>query len=172
SPAEWSAHLAAREGRKAPETAPVPDRLAVEGSDPAATDTIEEKLAGQYIGTELNEEAREELAADLSELTGTGRFDALNYELRDENGETVLLIRTNETNGRPTDPTRIDIGFDVNSFESENVSFNVVARLTYFDVGRYGAEWRNDLRIGSNTLLASEYFRPIGKTGVFVAPRV
>jgi len=172
SSAEWSAHLAVRERRKAPETAPVPDRLAVEGSDPAATDTIEEKLAGQYIGTELDEEAREELAADLSELTGTGRFDALNYELKDENGETVLLIRTNETNGRPTDPTRIDIGFDVNSFESENVSFNVLARLTYFDVGRYGAEWRNDLRIGSNTLLASEYFRPIGKTGVFVAPRV
>src|SRR5690606_14758010 len=85
---------------------------------------------------------------------------------------TVLVIKTNERNGRPSDPTRIDVGFDVNSFESEDVGFNVLARLTYFDVGRYGAEWRNDLRVGSNTLLASEYFRPIGSAGLFVAPRV
>ena len=47
----------------------------------------------------------------------------------------------------------------------------MLARLTFFDVGRYGAEWRNDLRLGSNTLLATEYFRPIGGTKFFVAPR-
>jgi NTE family protein len=172
SEADWAAHLAAREARKAPEAPPVPDLIAIESSDPNAASTIEERLGDRYVGVPLDEAAKQELAADLSELTGTGRFDALNYGLAVENGRTVLVIKTNERNGRPSDPTRIDVGFDVNSFESENVGFNVLARLTYFDVGRYGAEWRNDLRVGSNTLLASEYFRPIGSAGLFVAPRV
>src|SRR5690606_24220599 len=169
---EWAAHLAARSARKAAETPPVPDSMAIESSDPDAKSIIEDRLGGRYIGVPLDEAARAELAANLSELTGTGRFEALNYGLTTENGRTVLVIKTNERNGRPSDPTRIDVGFDVNSFESEDVGFNVLARLTYFDVGRYGAEWRNDLRVGSNTLLASEYFRPVGNSGLFVAPRV
>jgi NTE family protein len=52
------------------------------------------------------------------------------------------------------------------------VNFSIIARLTFFDVGRYGAEWRNDLRLGSSTLLASEYYRPLGLSKLFVAPRV
>ena len=43
--------------------------------------------------------------------------------------------------------------------------------MTIFDVGRYGTEWRNDLILGSNTLLATEYYRPLGKSKFFIAPR-
>ncbi len=170
--ADWRAHLAKRRSRQRADIDPVPTFIAVDGSDRDAARTIEEKLNGKYLGTPLDETKRNELAKDLSVLTGTGRFDALNYELTDRNGEIGLLIRTNETNGKPTDPTRLDVGFDVNSVESDNSNFSIQARLTFFDVGRYGAEWRNDLRVGSSTLLASEYFRPLGRTRFFVAPRV
>ncbi len=169
---DWQAHLAARRGREKPDSDPVPTFLAIEGTDRDAERTIEEKLRGKYLGAPLHEEKRKELERDLSELTGTGRFDALNYELIDRDGIIGLRIRTNETNGKPADPTRLDIGFDVNSVESEDASISLLARLTFFDVGRYGAEWRNDLRLGSSTLLASEYFRPIGTSRVFVAPRI
>lgn len=169
--ADWQEHLAKRKLREKPDITLIPAFLAIEGSDAAAARTIEERLRDKYIGTPLDETQRDKLAKELSELTGTGRFDALNYDLIDRDGKVGLRIRTNETNGKPTDPTRLDIGFDVNSVETDSTSFSILARITFYDIGRYGAEWRNDLRVGSSTLLASEYFRPLGRTGFFVAPR-
>jgi NTE family protein len=172
SEAEWQDHLAKRKLRKTPDLDPIPTFLAIDSSDRDATRTIEVKLNGKYLGLPLDDGKRTELEKDLSELTGSGRFDDLSYEVIERDGNIGLNIRTNETNGKPSDPTRLDIGFDVNSVESEDSNLSIIARLTFFDVGRYGAEWRNDVRVGSNMLLASEYFRPLGNTNFFAAPRV
>ncbi len=172
SEAEWQEHLNQRRSRQKVDTVPVPQFLAIDVDDLSATRTIEEKLAGKYVGFPLDEAQRNELEQDLSQLTGTGRFEALNYELMDRDGQTGLLIRTNQPQNKQSDPTRLDVGFDVNSVETDDASISVAARMTIFDVGRYGAEWRNDLRLGSSTFLASEYFRPVGTSGLFVAPRV
>lgn len=169
---DWQAHLAARQQRMRPDTAPVPAFIAVDEKSKEAIRTIEEKLGDKYTGQPLDKAKQDQLATDLSELKGTGRFDSLDYDLIERQGQTGLLIRTNTVNEKPAKPTRLEIGFDVNSVESDNVNFNFLARLTFFDIGRYGAEWRNDLRLGSNTLLASEYYRPLGKTKFFAAPRV
>ncbi len=168
----WQQHLAQRRSRQRPDLDPTPKFLAVDGNDRNAAQTIEEKLDGKYLNEPLDDAKRGELARDLSELTGTGRFDSLNYELIERDGQVGLQIRTNQTNGKSPDPTRLDIGFDVNSVESDDSSFSIQARMTFYDIGRYGAEWRNDARIGASTLFASEYYRPIGKTNFFVAPRV
>jgi NTE family protein len=172
SEADWQSHVSQRRSRQKLDTVAIPVFLAVDVNDRDAVRTIEEKLAARYIGSPLDETQRTELEKDLSQLTGTGRFDALNYELIDRNGRTGLLIRTNQTQVTPRDPTRLDVGFDVNSVETDDAGISIAARMTIFDVGRYGAELRNDLRLGSSTLLASEYFRPIGTTRFFVAPRV
>lgn len=167
----WQEHLARRKRRQRPAVDPVPTFLAIDGSDRAAARTIEVKLQGKYLGAPLDDAKQKELERELSELTGTGRFDALNYEIIERDGKVGLNIRTNETNGKPTDPTRLDVGFDVNSVESEDVNLSILARITFFDVGRNRAEWRNDVRVGSNMLLATEYFRPLGDSKFFVAPR-
>ncbi len=168
----WEQHLARRRSREKADIDPTPQFLAVDGNDRDAARTIEEKLDGKYLNEPLDTEKRNELARDLSGLTGTGRFDSLNYELIERDGRVGLQIRTNQTNGKPVDATRLDVGFDVNSVESDDSSFSIQARMTFYDVGRYGAEWRNDARIGASTLFASEYFRPIGRSRFFVAPRV
>jgi len=170
SETEWQEHLAARRRRQLPDAAPIPKFVAVEGNDADATRTIEEKLGDKYTNQPLNEAKQNQLAKDLSDLTGTGRFDSLNYGLTERQGQTGLVIRASQIGDTPSRPTRLELGLDVNSVESDTVNFNFLARLTFFDVGRYGAEWRNDLRLGSNTYLASEYFRPLGKTSFFVAP--
>ena len=170
--ADWQEHLANRRRRELPETSPVPIFVAVSGKDENATKTIEEKLGDKYDNQPLDKAKQLELAKDLSDLTGTGRFDSLDYDITEKDGKTGLLIRTGEIRETTSKPTKLELGFDVNSVEADNVNFNLLARLTFFDVGRYGAEWRNDLRLGSNTLLASEYFRPIGGTKFFVAPHV
>ncbi len=169
--AEWEQHISARRSRRAPETPPVPTYVAVEGSDPDSMRTIKEKLGDKYSGQPLDKAKQDELAKDLSNLTGTGRFESIDYGLVNDNGKTGLLINSNKLSERPQKATRLDLGLDVNSVESDNVNFNFLARLTFFDVGKYGAEWRNDIRLGSSTLFASEYYRPLGDTDFFVAPR-
>lgn len=169
---DWQEHLKQRQARKQSEEPPTPKFVAVEGNNKDSIQTIEEKLGSKYINLPLDRSQKDELAKDLSQLVGTGRFDALDYDITEKNGQTGLLINTNESTDKPAKPTRLEIGFDVNSVEADNVNFNFMARMTMFDIGRYGAEWRNDLRIGSNTLLSSEYYRPIAKTKFFVAPRV
>lgn len=170
--ADWQQHLATRHGRELPDSPQTPDFLAVDSKNKDAVRTIEEKLGDKYTGVPLDQKKQAELGSDLSELTGTGRFDSLDYDLVKQEGKTGLLIRTAATGERPAKPTRLEVGFDVNSVESDNVNFVFNARLTLFDIGRYGSEWRNDIKLGSNTLLASEYYRPIGGTKFFIAPRI
>ncbi len=169
--AEWARHLAARRARQQPDRTPVPTLVAVEGMDVDSANLITEKLGDKYAGKPLDDAKQKELAKDLSELTGTGRFDALDYQLRSKEGKTELLIGSPRIGGETAKPTRLELGLDVNSVEADNVNFNFLARLTLFDIGKHGAEWRNDLRLGSNGYFGTEYFRPIGQSKLFVAPR-
>lgn len=171
SDAEWQAHLAERKRRELPASTPIPTFVAVEGNDSDAAQSIKEKLGEKYTDQPFDQAKQNQLAKDLSDLTGTGRFDSLNYGLTQKEGETGLIIRSGRIGEKTSRPTRLELGLDVNSVESDNVNFNFLARLTFFDVGRNGTEWRNDLRVGSNTYLATEYYRPFGKTKFFIAPR-
>ena len=104
----------------------------------------------------------------VTELTGPGRSKTSHGWTR-RRAKPGLLIPSmirgeNGTNGG------LELGFEFNNIEADDTNFNVRARLTFFDVGRSGAEWRNDLTLGSTTLLATEYFRPLGNTKWFVAP--
>jgi NTE family protein len=169
--ADWAEHLAARRLRERPATTPVPEYLAVEGSDANSKRIIEEKLKDKYTGQPLDDNKQAQLERDLSDLRGTGRFEALDYRVTDTDGRQGLVISPKEINGGASKPARLELGLDVNSVESDNVNFNFLARLTYFDVCKYGSEWRNDIHLGSNTLLATEFYRPLGDTKFFVAPR-
>lgn len=168
--ADWQEYLKERQARRLPETPQTPTFLAVDGNDNDAADTIKQKLGDKYLNQPLDSAKQDKLSTDLSQLVGTGRFQSLNYDLTEKNGKTGLLIDTNKPLGKPAKQTTLELGFDVNSVEADNVNFNFLARMRMFDIGRYGAEWRNDLLIGSNTLLGTEYYRPIGKTKFFVAP--
>lgn len=165
--AAWQQHLAARGARQRPRTQPVPAFVQVEGADAKAADVVAQKLGDRYEGRPLDQERLEE---ELTELTGTGRFDNIGYGLTRRQGETGLLIHINDPAERTDKPATLELGFEFNNIEADDVNFNVRARLTLFDVGRGGAEWRNDLTLGSTTLLATEYFRPLGDTKWFFAP--
>jgi NTE family protein len=131
---------------------------------------IKKKLGDKYVGQPLDEAKQDQLAKDLNELTGTARFDSLDYQIGEEQGKKALLIGSNDIGGGRSKPTRLEVGVDVNSIASDAVNFNLLARLTFFDIGKHGSEWRNDLQLGSNFLLASEYYRPLGQSRFFVAP--
>ncbi|MEO8572909.1 MAG: patatin-like phospholipase family protein [Pyrinomonadaceae bacterium] len=169
--ADWAEHLAARRSRELPDIPPVPNSIAVTGESPESTEMIKKKLGDKYVGEPLDDSKQDLLAKDLTELTGTSRFDSLDYQIGDEAGKKVLLIGSNAIGGGASKKTRLEVGVDVNSIASDAVDFNLLARLTFFDIGKHGSEWRNDIQLGSNLLLASEYYRPFGQTRFFIAPR-
>lgn len=168
----WRSHLAARRARILPDAVPVPDLVAVDVKDNDSARLIEEKLGDKFNGEPLSDRKIDELEKDLSQLTGTGRFESLDYTIKQQkNDKTALVIGSTSLSIDTRKPTRLELGFDVNSVESDNVNFNFLARMTLFDVGKHGAEWRNDIRVGSNAYFGTEYYRPLGRTRFFVAPR-
>lgn len=168
---DWKAHLAARHARMRPEIPPTPEMVAVDIKNPSSVERIENKLQDKFDDKPLDNSQLDLLDKDLSQLVGTSRFESLDYRITNEKGRTELVIgSTDPTAGRPK-PTRLEIGFDVNSIDGDTANFNFLSRLTLFDVGSRGSEWRNDFRLGSNTFLGTEYYRPIGRTGFFIAPR-
>ncbi len=69
-------------------------------------------------------------------------------------------------------PPTLNFSLTMDGSDIDDVHFSLGGRLTIMDVGKYGSEWRNDVRIGYRALLASEYLYPLGGKGFYVAPRV
>lgn len=165
---EWQEHLAARRTRQLPETPPTPEFLAVSGAESSKErQIVRDKLSGKYVNKPLDKSAVEK---DLTELTGTRRFDSLGYELKKENGKEGLLIRVYDTKERSEGKTNLELGLEINNAEADTTNFNARGRLTFYDFGGYGSELRNDFTIGSTTLFSTEYFRPISESRFFAAP--
>ena len=164
-PDSWNRHLAARNGRKITRV-PVPEAIEVAGIEEGAQEPIRDLLKS-FVGKELDTKRLETV---LTMLAGQGRYESLDYQFarsRSDPPANILLIRVKE---RPYAPPTLDFGLQLDGSDIDAVHFNIGTRFTLYDIGKYGSEWRNDLRFGFKALLASEYFFPIGRRGFFVAP--
>lgn len=164
----WQQYLAARQAKERPEIEPVPDFLTIEGTkNQVAVKKIEQQLDHKYENKPLDEDA---LAKDLNALTGTERFDNLGYGITKRDDKTGLLVRVYDPKERTNQTTVLEVGVEVNDAVNDDVNFNARARLTFFDIGGNGNEWRNDLSVGSHTFLGTEFYRPFGTSRFFAAP--
>ncbi|HEY0657373.1 MAG TPA: patatin-like phospholipase family protein, partial [Pyrinomonadaceae bacterium] len=165
---DWRQHVAARNSKMPSGIDPIPGFLAIEGTENLkAKRTIERKLEDKYENKPLDETA---LAKDLRELTGSERFDNLGYGITRRDDKTGLVVRVYDPLERTGRTTVLEVGVDVNNSETDDVNFNARGRLTFFDVGSDGSEWRNDFSIGSRTLLSTEFYRPFRNSKFFAAP--
>ncbi|HEY7544658.1 MAG TPA: BamA/TamA family outer membrane protein, partial [Blastocatellia bacterium] len=164
--AEWQKHLAFRRSKQRRET-PAPDEVRVAGVDREAKKRIHEKLE-DYAGKPLDPDR---LERDLTRITGQGRYSSLDYVIsRDEDGsnKNTLIVTARKKNHAP--PV-MNFSAEIEGSDVNDLAFTIGARLTLYDVGRYGAEWRNDFKAGFRSLFFSEYYRPVGDDGFFIAPR-
>jgi NTE family protein len=165
---QWQAHLAERRAKIRPDVQIVPEFLVIEGTnDPDAKSKIRREIGGRYEDKSLDKPA---LETDLTRLTGTDRFDNLGYGTTRRDDQNGLAIRVYDPVERTARTTVLQVGVEVNNSDTDDVNFNARARLTLFDVGGAGNEWRNDFSIGSRTLLATEFYRPFGQSKFFAAP--
>jgi NTE family protein len=150
--AAWAQYM---ERRKALEKSnvPVPQFVKVQGASPVAVENIQrflQPLAGKPIYTT-------QLDGLLTRLTGIGRYDTAGYQITQQNGQDGLLVTLHE---KVYAPPTLQLGFEVDGSESNDVDFTLATRLTFLDVAGYRSEWRTDFIFGNTYGVQSELYRP------------
>ena len=164
SEAEWQQYLANRSARR--KTVPVPEFVQVTGTAPELAKSVEQHLAvdvGKPVDTA-------KMDGQMMRLNGQGRFANVSYSMVEKDGQQGLQIQTEPKLYAPPTvrPILLIDGSDYN-----NVLFTMGARITFLDFGSYRSELRNDVIVGSQYELDSEYYHPFKPTSNwFVAPRV
>jgi NTE family protein len=164
SDAEWKDYLAQREAKRRP--VPVPQFVEVEGPAPVIAEGIEKSLKND-INKPVDYAS---VDRQMTDVTGLGRFARSGFQLTQKDGKEGLLIRVEEKDYAPpvVNPIFLIDGSDYN-----NVRFSLGARITLFDLGGFGSEWRNDIIAGALYGVRSEYYHPLHwKSHLFVAPRL
>jgi NTE family protein len=161
-PAQWQKYL---DGRNARKRAPIKqvEQIVVTGANQDADSRIKRRLKDD-VGKPIDLPGLEK---QLTQIAGEGQFDHLGYEGFVQNGVPALRITAHE---KSYGPPFVDLAVNVEGSGVAAFDFSAGARVTFMDLAHRGGEWRNDLLFGSSNLAASEYYQPLGRSRLFVAP--
>ncbi|MDJ0794462.1 MAG: patatin-like phospholipase family protein [Woeseiaceae bacterium] len=161
---EWQAYLANRKQ-------PVPS-----ASHLAFVRVVHDgKLAPAVLESKLTVEAgdpidHDVLAHNADRLYGLQLYEKVSYSLIEEDGRTGVeyLAKT-----KGWGPNFLQFGVSLEDDFEGSTGFNVSSRLTRAGINRLGAEWRNDLRLGTDPKLFSEFYQPLSfDSRLFIAPHI
>ena len=159
----WNEYVRERDSRKRTNTA-VPQFIEVQGTSPPAQEDIRRFLKN-FIGKPLQPE---KINPALTQLTGGGRYDTLDYRVIERDGKQGLLIVVREKTFAP--PT-LQPAFEFDGSEAGDIEFTLATRLTLLDVAGFRSEWRTDFLFGTTYGISSELYRPFrAESKWFVAP--
>jgi NTE family protein len=159
----WDEYLHQRDTRKQPATT-IPQFIQVQGTGALAQEDIRRYLH-DFIGKPLN---ADKLDPALTQLTGSGRYDTLDYRIVEHEGKQGLQIIVKEKDFAP--PT-VQPGFEIDGSEAGDIEFTLGTRLTLTDVAGFRSEWRTDFLFGNTYGASSELYRPFrAESKWFVAP--
>jgi NTE family protein len=159
----WQEYMAQRHSRR--RETPTPQFVEVVGTKPKLAREMEHGLSS-VLGKPVDTATMDR---QLTALVGDGRFSRLGYQMVEKDNQQGLLIMAEAKPYAP--PVVLPLVF-IDGSQYDNVQFTLGARIAFFDLGSFGSEWRNDVSIGSQYLLRSEFYRPIGeKLHWFVAPQ-
>ena len=102
----------------------------------------------------------------ISRAFGTGYFERINYSLLNDGGHNVLTVDARE---KQWGPNYLRFGLTLAADTQGEGRFNLLARYLQTQVNSFGAEWRNDVQLGRERRLASQFFQPLGATGLLNA---
>ena len=161
--AAWSDYVNARDSRKQTAT-PVPQFIDVQGTSAPAQDEIRRYLK-EFVGKPLS---ADKLDPALTQLTGSGRYDTLDYRIVERDGKQGLLIVVKE---KVSAPSTLQTAFEVDGSEAGDIEFTLGTRLTLMDVAGFRSEWRTDFLFGNTYGVSSELYRPFrAESRWFFAP--
>ncbi len=164
SESAWQGYLASR--RKTVEPASHLAFVRVIHDGELAPAVLESKLtveAGDPIDHDI-------LAHNADRLYGLQLYEKVSYSLVEEDGRTGVEYRAST---KRWGPNFLQFGVSLEDDFEGSTGFNVSSRLTRAGINRLGAEWRNDLRLGTDPKLFSEFYQPLSfDSRLFVAPHI
>ncbi|MGA8038421.1 MAG: patatin-like phospholipase family protein [Candidatus Acidiferrales bacterium] len=160
----WSKYLEHRNSRRRTGS-PTPQFVKVQGTGPELTTIIQNKLQ-VLVGKPIDAKT---LDQQLALIMGNGRFDSLGYKVVEEDGKQGLLITAVE---KPYAPPTVQPLIALDGSDYLNPVFAVGGRITFYDFGGFGRELRNDIILGAEYGISSEYYVPLHiGSNWFIAPR-
>ena len=122
-------------------------------------------LVQSQPGEPLSEEG---ISADLRRIYGRGDFESVDYKIMQEPGKRVMVIQPREKAWGP-DYLRFGLGL-ATDFRGEN-PFNLLVSYRKTWMNRLGGEWLNELQVGRDSRLYTEFYQPVEERGRwFIAP--
>jgi NTE family protein len=138
------------------------DEVRVEGQQIVSPQSIAAAVA-QNVGNLFD---RERVERDLSWLYGRGDFERLEYSLVTEREKNVLLIRAQEKNWGPN---YFRFGFGFNTDFKAQGQFSIVGAHTARWMNSLGAEWSNEIQLGRNQRISTQWYQPLDVSETFFA---
>jgi len=132
-------------------------------------------LSSRVLEARLNTEPGDSidavaLAEDAGRLYGLNTFENVNYEIVTEGDQTGVEF---STRAKSWGPNFLKFGLSIEDDFEGSTAFNVSTRLTMTGLNALGAEWRNDLQLGTEPGFESEFYQPLSfDSRYFVAPRI
>ena len=166
---QWQAYMANRHAR---ERGPVNNvlRVEVKASDKGAKHFVQKSFA-PLVDQPINTDQVEKL---LAQVRADGRYDA-DYTVGYDSSQPayaqrpILLVTVSD---KKTGPPFLDVGVNLAAQTGGVTRANLDTILLYQDLGGYGDELRAKIDVGFLTHFDTEYYRKIGESGFFVAPRL
>ncbi len=132
---------------------------------------VDERIIRHQIRTRTNEPLNPEtLRKDIDRVYGLGDFERVTYRIHPDGDGYQLQFQTDE---KPWGPDYVHFGLRLQSDFEHDSSFEVLLNYDATRLNQLGAEWRNDVIVGENTEVTSEFYQPTDYRGrTFVAPRL
>jgi NTE family protein len=165
-PPDEYAELRRRQSGEAVSAPQVIDEIRVEGLKRVNPKVIEESMetqAGKPLDTKT-------VDADMRRIYGRGDFEHVGYHIIEEQNKRILVVDAVE---KSWGPNYLRFGLGLSTESKGDAYFNILASYRQTWVNSLGAEWKNDIRLGQSTQLASEFYQPLFvRRYLFVAPMV
>jgi NTE family protein len=162
--ARFAAHKAARVSRTL--ESEVIEFVRVIDSGPLSEKVLQSKLRSAP-GDRID---ADKLADDAGRLYGLNTFENVGYQVVNDGTQTGVEFTTR---AKSWGPNFLKFGLSIEDDFEGSTAFNVSTRLTMTGLNALGAEWRNDLQVGTEPRIESEFYQPLSfDSRYFVAPRL
>jgi NTE family protein len=152
--------------QRTPPTSVQVGTVAVEGLSRVSPETVQSKLEirpGQEMSIE-------ELKRHIGTVYGMEDFELVALKAKRRDDVYDMLIQAHE---KSWGPNYFRWGLSFQSSTRGDSTYNILADYTMRWINRLGAEWKNEIQVGSHKYLFSEFYQPLESSRtLFVTPRV
>jgi NTE family protein len=164
SATEYRQFLVAR--NRADQEAQIIDFIRIVDDSPISASVLQARLKTE-VGDPVDPQ---QLEQDIKRLYGLNVYEHVGYRLVQDGGQTGVEFHTR---AKSWGPNFLKFGLSLEDDFEGSTAFNVSGRLTTTGINPLGAEWRNDVQIGTNPRFNSEFFQPLSfDSRYFVASRL